>query len=103
MKQLRTLLYILILLAGLALGVLFALQNTQAVPLDLLIYTFSPRSLALWVLSAFALGGIAGLLMSSIYMLRSRAALGSSRRQLARTRTELEQEKGRGSDLAVSD
>ena len=89
MKKLRTLLYILILLAGLALGVLFALQNTQTVPLDLL--------------SAFAVGGLAGLLVSSVYMLRSRAALGSSRRQLARTRTELEQEKGRGTDLKVSD
>lgn len=103
MKKLRTLLYILILLAGVGLGVLFALQNTQAVPLDLLIYTFSPRSLALWVLGAFALGGIAGLLVSSVYMLRSRAALGSSRRQLARTRTELAQEKVRGTDIKVSD
>ena len=103
MKQLRTLLYILVLLAGLAVGVLFALQNTQAVPLDLLVYTFAPRSLALWILGAFAVGGISGLLVSSFYILRSRAALGSSRRQLARTRTELAQEKGRDTDLTVSD
>ena len=66
MKKLRTLLYILILLAGVALGVLFALQNTQAVPLDLLVFTFAPRSLALWVLAAFALGGLAGLLVSAV-------------------------------------
>jgi putative membrane protein len=103
MKQLRTIFYILILLAGVGLGVLFALQNKQAVPLDLLVYTFEPRSLALWVLGAFALGGLAGLLVSSVYMLRSRAALGSSRRQLARTRTELEQEKVPSTDLTVSD
>ena len=103
MNKLRTLFYILILLAGLALGVLFALQNTQAVPLDLLVYTFAPRSLALWVLGAFALGGLAGLLVSSMYLLRSRAALASSRRQLARTRTELQQEQGRGTDIKVSD
>ena len=103
MKLLRTIFSILILLAGIALGVLFALQNKQPVPLDLLIFTFAPRSLALWVLGALALGGLAGLLVSSIYMLRSRAALGSSRRQLARTKTELEQEKGRGTDLKVSD
>lgn len=103
MKQLRTIFSILILLAGIALGVLFALQNKQPVPLDLLIFTFAPRSLALWVLGAFALGGIAGLLVSSIYMLRSRAALGSSRRQLTRARTELELEKGRGTELKVGD
>jgi putative membrane protein len=103
MKQLRTVFYILILLAGVGLGVLFALQNKQPVPLDLLVYTLEPRSLALWVLGAFAVGGLAGLLVSSVYMLRSRAALGSSRRQLARTRTELEQEKVRSTDLTVSD
>ena len=101
MKQLRNIFSVLILLVGLVLGVLFALQNTQAVPLDVLVYTFAPRSLALWILLAFALGGIAGLLVSSIYMLRSRAALGASRRQLARARTELERE--RSTDLQVSD
>jgi len=91
MKQLRTIFTVLILLAGIALGVMFALQNKQAVPLDMLVVTFPPRSLALWILAAFALGGLAGLLISWIYLLRARAALGSSRRQLARTRAELEQ------------
>ncbi|MEE4144544.1 MAG: LapA family protein [Halieaceae bacterium] len=94
MKQLRTLFTVLVLLAGIALGVMFALQNKQAVPLDMLVFTFAPRSLALWVLVAFALGGLAGLLVSWFYLLRARAALGSSRRQLARTRAELEQLRG---------
>jgi len=91
MKQLRTLVTAIILLAGVARGVLFALQNPQPVPLDLLFFTFAPRSLALWLLVAFALGGLAGLLVSSFYMLRSRAALSSSRRQLASARSDLEQ------------
>lgn len=91
MKLLRTILTILVVLAGVALGVLFALQNTQPVPLDLLFFTFSPRSIALWVLLAFALGGLAGLLASSAYMLRSRAVLASTRRQLTRVKAELEQ------------
>ena len=91
MNQLRRIFIVIIVLAALALGVLFALQNKQPVPLDLLIFNFAPRSLALWVLAAFALGGLAGLLISSAYILRVRAALGSSRRQLSRARTELEQ------------
>ena len=91
MKLLRTILTILVLLAAVALGVLFALQNTQPVGLDLLFFTFSPRSIALWVLVSFALGGLAGLLASSAYMLRSRATLASTRRQLTRVKTELEQ------------
>lgn len=88
MNRLRHVFIIIVMLAALAVGVLFALQNTQAVPLDLLVFTFPPRSVALWVLAAFALGGIAGLLVSSAYLLRSRLALGSLRRELARARTE---------------
>jgi putative membrane protein len=91
MKKLRTILTVIVLVAAVALGVLFALQNTQAVPLDLLFFSFAPRSMALWLLVAFALGGLAGLLVSSFYLLRSRAALGSARRQLARAQSELEQ------------
>jgi putative membrane protein len=91
MKQLRKILTAVILIAAVALGVLFALQNKEAVPLDLLFFSFAPRSLALWLLVAFALGGLAGLLVSSFYLLRSRAALGTSRRQLARAQAELQQ------------
>jgi uncharacterized membrane protein YciS (DUF1049 family) len=108
MKQLRTIFTVLILLAGVAVGVMFALQNKQAVPLDMLVFTFAPRSLALWILAAFALGGLAGLLISWLYLLRARASLGSARRQLARTRAELEQVRSanmqpRSTELTVSE
>ena len=89
MKFLRKLLTVVIILAALALGMLFALQNKTAVPLDLLVYTFEPRSLALWVLSAFAIGGILGMLACSAFMLRQQASLGSAKRQLARSRAEV--------------
>ena len=36
-------------------GSLFALQNSQPVPMDVLVYQFQPHSLAMWILSAFAL------------------------------------------------
>jgi uncharacterized membrane protein YciS (DUF1049 family) len=90
MKFLRRILTILIVLATIGVGVLFALQNKVLVPLDLLVYTFEPKSLALWVLGAFALGGLLGMLISSALMVRLRASLGSSRRQLAKSRTEVE-------------
>ena len=90
MKFLRKIITILIVLATTGVGVLFALQNKVPVPLDLLVYTFEPKSLALWVLAAFALGGLLGLLISSVIMVRMQASLGSSRRQLAKTRTEVD-------------
>ena len=93
----RTTLLLIVVFAGAAvvLGAMFALQNTQPVPLDLLAIKLPPRSIALWVLLAFGLGGLIGLLVSSAYMLRARAALGSTRRQLAKARTELENERSR--------
>ena len=90
MKLLRNLIYIAVVLAMAAIGALFALQNEMPVPLDLLVYTFQPRSLALWLLIAFALGGILGLLMSSALMVRKRAALATANRQLAKSRAEVD-------------
>ena len=89
MKFLRKLLYVVVILAALAVGMLFALQNKTSVPLDVLIYTFEPRSLALWVLAAFAIGGVLGMLACSAIMLRQRASLGSANRRLARSRAEV--------------
>ena len=90
MNVLRKILTVLIVLAMIAVGVLFALQNKEPVPLDLLIYTFEPRSLALWLLIAFALGGVLGLVVSSVLMLRNRAALASANRQLAKSKAEVD-------------
>ncbi len=90
MKLLRNLVYLAIVLAMAAVGVLFALQNEVPVPLDLLVYTFEPRSLALWLLIALALGGVLGLLMSSALLVRNRAALATTNRQLAKCRAELD-------------
>ncbi len=97
MKVLGGILSIVVILAMVGVGMLFALQNTTPVSLDLLVYSFEPRSLALWVLCAFALGGIAGMLISSFITLRQRSALNSSRRQLARARGELQRLRAAGS------
>ncbi len=90
MKLLRNLLYIALVLAMVAVGVLFALQNEMPVPLDLLVVTFEPRSLALWLLIAFAVGGVLGMAMSSVLMVRTRTSLGSAKRKLARSKVELD-------------
>ncbi len=90
MKLLRNLLYIALVVAMAAVGVLFALQNEMPVPLDLLVFTFEPRSLALWLLIAFAVGGVLGMAMSSVLMVRTRASLSSANRKLARSKAELD-------------
>ena len=94
MKFLRKLFALLIVLAMLGVGILFALQNKAPVPLDLLVYTFEPRSVALWVLLAFALGGVLGMAASSFMIVRTRATLNARNRQLDRARDEVSKLRG---------
>ncbi|MEZ5501183.1 MAG: LapA family protein [Halioglobus sp.] len=89
MKHLRKIVTVLVVLGMLIVGVFFALQNKAQVPLDMLVYTFGPQSLALWILSAFAFGGLMGLLVSSFILIRTRASLGVCRRQLEKVRAEI--------------
>ena len=89
MKLLRKIVTVLIVLATLAVGMLFALQNKTMVPLDLLVYSFEPRSVALWVLGAFAIGGLLGMLACSAVLLRQRASIGTARRRLEKSRAEV--------------
>ncbi len=90
MKLLRHLFNIVIVIATLAIGVLFALQNKTPVSLDLLVYTFDPKSLALWILAALATGGLIGMLISSAIVLRLRTSLSSANRQLSKAKSELD-------------
>jgi uncharacterized integral membrane protein len=84
MNILKKLLYFTLALGMLALGALFAVQNTASVPLDLLVVYLPARSVALWVLLAFACGGVLGMLFSIGLVVRLRASLLKARRELAR-------------------
>ncbi|HEY7776745.1 MAG TPA: lipopolysaccharide assembly protein LapA domain-containing protein [Kineobactrum sp.] len=90
MKLLRKILYVLVGLAMLLAGVLFSLQNRDPIALDLLIYRFSPHSLALWLLSALGIGSLLGLLASGFIILRLRASLAATRRKLDKCHQELD-------------
>lgn len=94
MKFLNRLITVVVVLAMLGLGILFALQNKVPVPLDLLVYTFEPKSLALWILLAFALGGLLGMAASSLLIVRTRTTLNATRRRLDRTREEVSKLRG---------
>ncbi|PLW81980.1 DUF1049 domain-containing protein [Kineobactrum sediminis] len=90
MKLLRKIFYVLVGLAMLVAGILFALQNRDPIALDLLVYRFDPRSLALWLLSALGIGGLLGLLASGLIILRLRASLATTRRKLDKCRQEVD-------------
>ncbi len=90
MGFLRKLLALVLAVAMAGVGILFALQNPDPVPLDVLVMTLPPRSLALWVLGALAIGGVLGMLLSSLAVLRLRTRLVAARRQIASAQTELD-------------
>ena len=82
MRFFRNLLTFVVLCGVLAVGMLFAVQNTVTVPLDLLFIQLSARSVSLWVLLAFAVGGIVGMLTSLGLVVRLRASLMQANRKL---------------------
>lgn len=90
MRWVKTLLVALVLLAVMAYGVLFSIENSEPVALDLLFAQLPELRLSLWIFFAFALGGIGGLLAGSVSVIRARARHASVSRKLARAEKELD-------------
>lgn len=87
---LRALLGILVVVCTIAIGGLFALQNTVLVPVDLLIIQLPERTLALWLLLALSGGVVLGLGAASFMLLSQRARMASLRRQKQRLTVEVD-------------
>lgn len=64
MKILIRLVYLVILIAILALGMIFSFRNTAEVPLDLFFVQLPAASLSVWILASFAFGGLLGMLFT---------------------------------------
>lgn len=101
MALLRVLLSLLVVGTAIILGALFTLQNTDPVPLDLLIVQLSGRAVALWLLLFFATGCLVGLLGGVWVTVRQRARFGRLRRQ--HTKLELEVDRLRRLGLGEND
>ena len=82
MQALKYLAVLVLLAVVLAFGVLFSVQNVATAPLDLLIIQFSEQKVALWVLAAFALGGVLGIMVSSVAIMRLKARIMLLQRKL---------------------
>lgn len=89
MRWVRRILIVLLLLLVLIFGLLFSLQNSQSVPLDLLVLQLQERPIAVWLLATFALGGLVGLIVGSVAVLRLQASRYRLRRRLESCEREL--------------
>jgi putative membrane protein len=100
MRPVKRLLVLIFLVCVLFFGVLFSIQNTDQIALDLLLVQLPEQRLSLWVLLSFALGGVVGMLISAAAIL----TLKSQNLVLQRKLQKLQKELGslRTSDFPVT-
>ena len=80
----------LLLAVVLVAGFIFSVRNTTPVPLDLFFFRLPELSIALWVLAAFALGGVIGVAVSSVALIRCRHQIAQLRHRFDKQRLEIE-------------
>ena len=81
MRWLRQGLTLLLAVGAVAAGGLFSLQNTDEIPLDLILVQLPAQPLAIWVLAALAAGVFIGLGAGTLLALRRSATIRRLRRQ----------------------
>ncbi|MBF7052128.1 LapA family protein [Halomonas sp. KAO] len=90
MRWLKGLILAIILLAVLLVGILFAVNNREALPLNLIWFELPPASLSVWLLASLAVGVLLGMLAMSGVYLRLRALLTRAQRHNQQQRKELD-------------
>ena len=96
MRRLRQGLTLLFAVGAIAAGGLFSLQNTDEIPLDLILVQLPAQPVAIWILAALAAGVFIGLGAGTLLALRRSATIRRLRRQ--RDRLLAAAEKGTGLD-----
>ncbi|MFW1677532.1 lipopolysaccharide assembly protein LapA domain-containing protein [Pontibacter sp. JAM-7] len=91
MRWLKTLLVVLLGLCVVLAGILFTVNNTERVVVDLLFFQLPEASLSLWLIASFVVGGFLGAILSGLTIIALRTRLGSVRRRLNHTQQELDQ------------
>ena len=96
MLWLRQGLTLLLVVGAVAAGGLFSLQNTEEIPLDLIMVQLPAQPVAIWILAALAVGVVIGLGAGTLLALRRSAMIRQLRKQ--RDRLLASAEKGTGLD-----
>ena len=96
MRWLRQGLTLLLAVGAVAAGGLFSLQNTEEIPLDLIVVQLRAQPVAIWILAALAVGVVIGLGAGTLLALRRSAMIRRLRKQ--RDRLLVIAEKGTGLD-----
>lgn len=90
MRWLKGVFLAIILLLVLLVGILFAVNNQQSVPLNLIWTELPAASLSLWLLGSLAIGVLLGMLAMTGVYLRLRTLLTRAQRHNQQQRKELD-------------
>lgn len=89
MRYLKRLFVLLLLVLVLIFGALLTVANDARAPLDLLLIQLPEQRVVVWLILAFVLGGVVGLLLSSAAIVRLRGRVILLQRSLGRHDKEL--------------
>ncbi|MCM2971185.1 lipopolysaccharide assembly protein LapA domain-containing protein [Larsenimonas suaedae] len=91
MRWIKGVILAIIALIVLIFGILFAVRNQAAIPLDIIWAKLPPASLSLWLLSTLVVGVLLGMLAMTGMYLRLRTALVRARHDQRTQQKELDQ------------
>tara|TARA_B100002003_G_C13985625_1_gene476465 strand:- start:80 stop:355 length:276 start_codon:yes stop_codon:yes gene_type:complete len=74
MRVLKSLLLLLLVMAVVMLGLLFSMENTTLVSLNVLVAELPEQRLSTWVILSFFVGGLCGMLSASFVLIRLQAS-----------------------------
>lgn len=74
MRLLKSLLLLLLIVLVVAMGLLFSMENTTLIPLNILVAELPAQRLSTWVILAFFAGGLFGMLSALLLVLRLQAS-----------------------------
>jgi putative membrane protein len=94
MRWLRQGLTLLLAVGAVAAGGLFSLQNTEKIPLDLILLQLPEQPVAIWILAALAVGVVLGLGAGTLLALKRSATIRRLRKQRDRLLAAAEQGTG---------
>lgn len=81
MKWLIRIFVVILLVAIFFWGMLFTSENTTQVALNLVFWQSNPASMSLWVILGFAAGGLLGLTLSILLLIKLKARLHRTQRR----------------------
>ena len=91
MRWLKTLLVLALCIIFLFCGWSFAPLNSELVSINMFFFTLPEASLSIWLMASFVVGGAAGVLVSSLFVMVLKLKLKAAKRKIGSADKELDQ------------